>query len=144
MEKVIKVNSVVTNYVDPESGELLDSVENHLDILVDSDDFMLVYSKFWNSLMESKLSKSDIELFAHLVSCYASGVSFSITSYVRTEVSTKTGKPAITYNNSPKHLVDNKFIYEVAPRVYKINPEMAFKGSSKNRNKLVVTMISKN
>ena len=54
----------------------------------------------------------------------------------------KSKKSVTSYNNSTRNLLTNNLIYSVKGRVYKINPKYAFNGSSKNRHKAVIEMLS--
>ena len=95
---------------------------------------------FWNILLENQLSKSDIELFAYLVSHYSDGTLFTINKVLKNEIVKQTGKALSSYNNSTSILLKLNLIYKAQPntQTYKINPKYAFKGSSSERKKLLI------
>jgi predicted transcriptional regulator len=135
-----KVKSTITELVDFETGELVDTSIKDISILIDKERFSLVYASFWQILTEANLSKSDIELFAHLVGEYASGTMFTITYDIKKLVSDKSGKSPSSYDKSTKKLLDAQFIIKEGKQSYIINPRYAYEGSSKNRKKLLVEL----
>lgn len=142
-ERIKNVYNSVETIIDKETGEIIDISTNKIDIVVSPQDFCLVYADFWNILLGSPLSKSDVELFAYLVSNYSDGTPFTINSYTKKQVSESTNKSITSYNNSTRQLLEHKLIFSMNnTKVYKINPRYAFKGSSKNRHKSVIEMRS--
>lgn len=139
--KIKNVQSTVTETIDKETGELLDVSVKKLSILVDDERFMLVYVSFWDVITQSNLSKSDLELFAHLVSQYAKGTLFTITSDIKKIVADKSNKSLTSYNNSTRKLLEANFILKEGKQSYIINPVYAYEGSSKNRKRLVLDLI---
>lgn len=137
------VSTLIEKVTSEETGELIDQRTNTIKMLFNSDDFCLVYAGFWNVILNSPLSKSDIELFAYLISNYASGVPFTISEYMKGEVAKVTKKNKTSYNNSVRALLKHNMIFTVSKRSYKINPRYAFEGSSNMRNKAVIEMVSK-
>lgn len=142
-DRITTVATEIQTIVSEETGEMLEQRTKSIKMLFNSDDFCLVYAGFWNVILNSPLSKSDIELFAYLINCYASGVPFTVTDYIKGEVSKVTKKNKTSYNNSVRALLEHNMIFSVSPRSYKINPRYAFEGSSKLRNKAVIEMVSK-
>lgn len=140
--KPIRISTSVI--ISEETGEVIDTSVNTIKILINPDDFCLVYAGLWNVILNSPLSKSDIELFAYLISKYSDGTSFAITGYIKKEISKQSGKSITTYDRSTSSLLTNDLIYKVDKQVYKINPKYAFKGSSKNRHKAVIEMLEIN
>lgn len=144
VDTIKTVSTEIETYLDLATGEQLDQRTKSVKMLFNSDDFCLVYAGFWNVILNSPLSKSDIELFAYLINNYASGVPFSVTDYIKETVAKATGKNKTSYNNSVRALLEHKMIFTTAEgsRSYKINPRYAFEGSSKLRNKAVIEMVS--
>lgn len=139
---VIKtVQNNVETVIDKETGEVLDINVKKLKIVINPEDFALIYAGFWNVLLENKLSKSDIQLLAYLTQRYSDGTPFTINSFIKNQLSNVTGKSSTTYDRCTKVLLDNKLIYRVSKRLYRLNPRYAFKGSTHNRNKAVIEMI---
>jgi predicted transcriptional regulator len=141
-DRIKTVETIINTTTDTETGEIIDTNVKKIDILINPDDFCLVYSGFWNVLLDYTLSKADVEMFAYLIHNYSDGTPFSITSYTKEEVAKKSKKSITTYNNSTRCLLKNNLIYSVKGKVYKINPKYAFNGSSKNRHKAVIEMLS--
>lgn len=140
-DKIKKIKASTTVIVSEETGEVIDTSINIIKVLVNPDDFCLTYAGLWNVLLNNPLSKADIELFAYLISVYSNGTSFTITNYIKKEISKQSGKSVTTYDRSTRSLLENELIYKVDKQVYKINPKYAFKGSSKNRHKAVIEML---
>lgn len=125
-----------------EQGELVDVNQKSIKILVESENFCLVYTSFWNIIMETGLNKADTELAAYLIQNYGDGTPFTITAYIKEELAKKSGKAVSTYNNCTRVLIEKSLIYKVGTQTYKLNPKFVFKGSSSNRNKLVIEMMN--
>lgn len=142
-DNIKTVYEYLENVTDSETGEVLEQKTKKIELIFNPDDFCLVYAGMWNAILNSPLSKSDIELFAYLVQQYAKGVPFTISRYIKEQVSLRTKKKITSYNNSVKSLLENKMIFQVAKQTYKVNPRYAFEGSSKDRNKAVIEMVSK-
>lgn len=140
-DKVQKVSTVINTTTDTETGEIVDVAIKNIKIIIDPDDFCLVYSGFWNVLLEYTLSKADVEMLAYLISNYSDGTPFTITSFTKEEIAKKSNKSVSSYNNSTRVLINNELIYSVKGRNYKLNPKYAFAGSSKNRHKAVIEMM---
>lgn len=134
------VYTEVHQKVDSATGELIEESHKKVDILVDPDDFCLIYSGLWNVLLDNPLSKADIDLLAYLIKHYSDNTPFTINGFMKKEISLKTGKSETSYNNSTRSLIKHGLIYEVGVKTYKLNPRYAFKGSSKNRHKAVINM----
>ncbi len=133
------VSSKVVEVVDSETGELLSVSEKKVEFLVENDKFCFVYASFWNTILDSNLNRSDIELLCYLLDNYSDGVPFSISKYIKEIVAKRAGKSITSYNNSTRSLLKYDFIIKCSgANTYILNPKLAFKGSSKERNKRVV------
>lgn len=139
------VKTEIDRIVDPETAEVLEVETKYIQILINPDEFALVYAGLWNVLLEQPLSKSDIDLFGYLIQHYADGTMFSIPTQMKELLAKKTGKSASSYSNSVRHLVKYRLIIPIAPnsRTYTINPRYAFKGSSGDRNRAVIELVKK-
>lgn len=132
----------VERTVDSETGELIDvSVHKH-NYLAGEEEFFLVYTSLMNVWERWDLSTSDLNLFAYLCNRYSNGSEFTITANIRNEIAELTGRKPTTFNNTTRALIDRKLIIKVSPRSYKLNPRYIFKGSSKNRNKALIEILS--
>jgi hypothetical protein len=139
-DQIKTVNRTINIVTDVETGEVIDTSIKEVKVLINTDDFALVYAGLWNVILQNPLSKSDIELFSYLINNYSDGTPFTINSYTKEEISKKSGKATTSYNKSTAALLKHQLIYSVQSRVYKINPKFAFAGSSKNRHKAVIEM----
>lgn len=140
---VIKpIRSSTEIVVDFETGEVMDVSYKTIDVLVNPDNFALVYAGFWNVLLSNPLSKTDVELLAYLIDNYADGTPFAITDFVKQQVANKSGKSVTSYNKCSMVLVKYKLIVPLTPsgRTYIVNPRYAFKGSSTNRKEMLVKL----
>jgi predicted transcriptional regulator len=136
-----EVSNEIIHTVDAETGEVIDTSVKKVKILVNEEEFALIYAGFWNTILNSGLSSSDIELLAYLISNYSDGTPFVVNSAVRKEIANKTEKSETSYKNSTRKLFQAKFIYDVGFRTYKVNPRFAYKGSSNSRKKAVIEMV---
>ena len=143
MDNIKTISTEVIQTVDQSSGEIIDIQTKTVKMLFDSDKFCLAYAGLWNILLETPLSKSDIELFAYLIQEYGHGCEFCVTDNIKNNVAIRAGKNKTSYNNSVRALLKYKIIYNVSKKSYKINPRYIFEGSSKDRNKFVIEMTSK-
>lgn len=138
------IRTVQTNtetVVDSETGEVLNLSVKRVKVVTNPDEFALIYAGFWDVLLGNPLSKSDIELLAYLIKNYGDGTPFVITSYIKNEISAKTGKISTSYNNSVSSLLKYKLIFRLDnSRTYKLNPRYAFKGNSSDRKQAVIEM----
>jgi hypothetical protein len=139
--KIVKTKSTVI--VDTATGEIQDiSVLSH-SILLDKTHFCLVYASFWDAVCKTNLSKSDIELFGQLINLYGDNTPFSITLPILEQCSEKSGKAVTSYRNSTRSLVKAEFILAKGSRTYVVNPIYAFQGSSNDRKKACLELMSK-
>lgn len=141
MEKIKEIKSEIRETIGVNTGELIEVSEKSLKVLSNKDDFMLVYTSFWNTLIKADLNKSDIELLAYLIKNYGDGALFSITKLTLNDLKKTTNKPNPSYINSTRKLINSGFIIKEGFRNYRINPQVAFKGNSNRRNKLVIEML---
>lgn len=141
-DKIRKVSKEITHTVSMETGEIVDTHVSHIELVVEKDDFSLIYSEFWNILLDKPLSTSDVQLLAFLIKNYSDGTPFSINSFIKEEVAKQTNKSVSSYNNCTRNLLKHALIFSVSNKVYKLNPRYSFKGSTKDRNKAVITMLT--
>lgn len=105
------------------------------------EEYVLIYPAFWDAIITSNISKSDLELLAYLIRSYGKNIAFSVTHNIKEEVAKVTKKATTSYNNTVRNLLESKFIYKVGNRSYKINPTYAFEGSSTLRKKAILEML---
>lgn len=135
------VSNNTETLIDKETGEVLSMNTKQVKLLLDKTKFALVYTTMWDALIGADLSKSDIELFSYLVSNYGDGTIFTINSYIKEEISKKSGKKVSSYNNSTRKLLSKELILRKSKKNYIINPVYAFQGSSNTRKKIVLELI---
>lgn len=141
MDKKRTIRSDFSDFIDHSSGEVLASNVKHVNILVDTDEFMLIYARFWSLIRESPLSRADIDIASYVLEVYGNGQPFKITKYIKSIVGKQSGREPSTYNKSTGNLIKAGILLVVGVQTYKVNPQYAFKGSSKNRNKLVLELL---
>tara|TARA_R110002153_G_scaffold246678_2_gene402561 strand:- start:925 stop:1362 length:438 start_codon:yes stop_codon:yes gene_type:complete len=137
---ITKVSSEIIQTVSSDTGELMDVNVKTVKILTKSDTFSLVYASFWNILIGGTLNKADVEVTAYLIKHYGDNTPFTISSYIKKELAKSSGKSETTYNNCTRVLLKNEIIFKLSGNTYKLNPKFVFKGSSSERNKLVIEM----
>lgn len=140
MNKDIQVVQRIVREQYNEEGEMIDVAESNISICTDQTDFALVYANIWNILEDHNLGKVDIVLLGYLIQHYADGRVFTINGGLKKELAERSKLSVTSFNNSTRKLLDRGLIYSIEGRSYKVNPRYAFKGSSKDRNKAIVTM----
>lgn len=137
--KPIKIET--TDTIDFETGELVDRSIKEINVLINPDDFALIYAGLWDVILGNPLSKADIEMFGYLIQNYADGTPFTITNYIKKCVAGKANKSITTYDRTTAVLLRHQLIFSVdGKRTYKINPRYAYKGSSNNRKSALISM----
>lgn len=139
---IIKTVRIETErYIDFDTAEQRDVSINEIKVVVNSDDFALIYAGLWDVILGNPLSKADIEMFGYLIQNYADGTPFTITSYIKKCVADKANKSITTYDRTTSVLLKHQLIFSVdGKRTYKINPRYAYKGSSNNRKSALINM----
>ena len=129
--------------ISEETGEVLDVHTKKVQMLIPKkEDFALVYAELWAVILRAKVTKSDLEMYALLATIYADGAIFTINKEIKAQLSEKTGKQVSAYNNSTKKLLEYGFILTTnSDRVYRLNPELLFKGGTNKRNELLLQLI---
>lgn len=142
--KLKVVSQKVNNYIDTETGELIEtSVKENKILVSDKDTFSLIYTQCMNVIEKWDLTISDLQLFAYLVNNYNGGQMFSVTVSMKKELSIKTNKSHTSYNNSTRKLVDKKLIVQVSPKTYRLNPTYIWAGTQKARRKAIIEILEK-
>lgn len=133
----------ITNVVSEETGEVKDVAitKLHRYLAGNSESFVFAYVSLLNMLSSWKLTMAAICMYAYLIEKYPDGTPFSINSFIREELSERTGKSQQTFTHATKELVSNKLIYEVSFRVYKLNPSYAWRGDKASHKKAIIELI---
>lgn len=141
MKNIVKTKSEILTYVDSKTGEVLEQeVKTHIKH-VDKSKFCLAYASLWDVFMDSNLTNCDKELLAYLIQKYANSTIFSISRDVKEQVSLISGRNKISaYANSTKRLVKAGAIIRRTPRTYVLNPQLAFEGGTKERDKVIIEL----
>ena len=126
--------TVITKYVDRETGEILDQeIETSKYLAGSKDEFFLMYSAMINVL--KGCNDPEIILLAGLIERYSSGQSFAMTQHLKDEIGVGVNCSVLSFNRAFTELKRANIIVEPKSRLYKINPRFVFKGSSNNRGK---------
>lgn len=137
------IKTQVVQVVDPTTGEIMDESIKKVQVVVNPDEFALIYAGLWDVILGKPLSKSDIELLAYLIKRYSDGTMFTVNTPLKNDVARETGKSTTSYNNSTRKLLDHNLIIRLpnSKRTYVLNPRYAFKGSSTNRKKALIEIL---
>jgi len=143
MEKsFLKTSSVhVTDIVDMETGEIVDSTINTTKYLANTkEEFYLMYS----SMVLILKSSSDVrmKLFAALLERYSQGQEFVMSKSLKLIMAEETGCKPRSFDAAFTSLIKDNIIVKIGTQLYKINPRHVFQGSSKNRHKAVIEILT--
>ena len=146
MKDIIKsVNQKTFTTIDTETGEILDIHIDKTDILYNTDNFLLMYDNFLDTLIDNidNLTKTDIELLFFLIKKYSDGISFTINIDIKKQLAKRKNRNIRSYDKCTKVLLKHNFIMKVEKRVYRLNPKYFYRGSSKLRNKEIIELSKK-
>lgn len=130
----------VTEVIDSETGELLDTTTKHHSYLANSkEEFMLLYVNMLPIFIG--LSGPAKSVYAYLLMRYSSGFEFEIGGGSRTLIAKETSLNPSTVANTLTELKESNLLYSQTKGIYRINPRYAFKGSSIDRNKALKVLI---
>ena len=136
-----KSSTVINNFIDFETGEIIESNTNGNTILVGSEEeFYLMYA----SLVINFLAASNdpaVKLFSGLIKRYSAGQEFELSGYLKGVIAEETNGNVKSFNNAVTKLKRLKAITEIVPKIYKINPRFIFKGSSSQRKKNLMAIL---
>jgi hypothetical protein len=143
--KTGKIEATRTEYVDVDTGEVVDSDLNvkKFKYVTGKDQFFLVYAELL-SVMIKQMSLPEVKILAWLLKNYNSGTPIGITRRLREIIAEETGLSHGTVANVLSSLCrkgDPVVLYRDSRGLYYINPRYAFKGSSSERNKAIVTIF---
>jgi hypothetical protein len=142
--KEVKVSGMEINRViDSETGEELEvDVIKHTYLAGSKDQFFLGYVTMLS--LFQKMSAPSIKVFSYILERYNAGVMIGINTPIRNEMQKVLGFTAdSTIKNALTELVKVKLLYREnnVNGAYYINPRHAFKGSSRDRDKLLKVVI---
>lgn len=129
----------VTNYIDMETGELLDvKVKNHKFLTNDKGLFFMGYSALIGVFME--MSQAEIRIFGYCLR-YAKGVKFDISKRLRLDMAKTININERTILNTIPSLEDKGVLYRHENGLFQINPRFAFEGGRDERNNALKAII---
>lgn len=135
-----------TEYVDSNTGEMLDVVNNNSTYLANTkEEFYLMYSSMVLILKGS--SDVRMKLFASLLERYSKGQEFSMSKSLKIIIAKETGCKPRSFDSAFTYLLKENIILRIDTQLYKINPRHVFQGSSSERNhqlKAVLELYCKN
>lgn len=141
-KSMLRTGVVTVQEVINEDGELLDrQIKHHKYIANTKEEFFIGYVSLLGIFLN--LSAPCIKVYAYLLSYNKAGEPIGINKGVKTIMSDVIGIKMTTIDNTLGELVKSNLLYR--PRdirgVYYINPRYAFKGSTKDRNNTLKTII---
>lgn len=129
----------VTNYVDQETGELIDrDLKLHKYMVSSKDEFFLCYSAVLGVLED--LTPVEVKVFSSLLQ-YVKNVEFDISKRIRISMAEKLGLNERTILNALPMLVEKELLIQNENKLYRINPIYAFQGSTFDREDAVRAVI---
>ena len=133
-----------TNYIATETGELIKTdLKKHTFIANSKEQFFIGYVSLLGIFRN--LNGSEIKVYAYLLEKYNSESPISINDTVRKLISKATGVKEGTINNCLCKLSDSSetspLLAKLGKGTYQLNPRYAFKGSTKDRNNSLKTLI---
>lgn len=130
----------VTNYVDQETGELIESnSKEHTYIANSKEEFLILYVNALPIFMNA--SNPAKSLYAFLLKDYNAKSIFEIGGGLRSFMSKQLGFANSTIANALTELVELNLLYSPSKGLYQINPRYAFKGSTSDRNSALQAII---
>lgn len=130
----------ITNFVDPDTGELLDQeIKKHTYIANSKEEFMLLYVNVIPIFLN--LSHPAKSTYAYLLGNYDSETIFEIGGGMRSLIAKRLGISNSAVANGLTQLKDSALLYSHGKGMYQINPRYAFKGSTSNRNAALKAII---
>jgi len=142
MEKsFVKTGSTtVTNYIDTETGELVDSIINKSTYLANTkEEFYLMYSSMILILKGSYDVR--VKLFGALLERYGKGQEFSMSKSLKVIIAKETYSKPRSFDAAFTYLVKENIVVRISPQLYRINPRHVFQGSSNDRNSQLKAII---
>ena len=132
-----KTKTDTTNYVDVQTGEILDTTQTHKEKLIGvNSSYTMLYNDAINSLVSlTPCAKSVIFV---LISMYIRSGFFEIGNGLCSEMAVRTGYSIKSVRNSITELVSTGFIIKSGQRgLYIINPMCCYSGSLASRRKWI-------
>lgn len=135
-----KGSSQTTIYVDSETGEMLDMVNNETTYLANSkEEFYLMYSSMVLILKGS--SDVRMKLFASLLERYSQGQEFSMSKSLKEIIALECNCSPRSFDSAFTTLVKENIIVKIGTHLYKVNPRHVFQGSTANRDQALHAVL---
>lgn len=129
--------TVVNNYIDAESGELLDTevqVKTHKIVVNDKEQFAFMYASIQAGIVD--LNGVDIKLLIYCsLNCSYNSNMISLTAPYLAEISKIYSVSEGSLKNSIKRLVNLNILIRKGSGAYRINPKYYWKGEGSERIK---------
>jgi hypothetical protein len=142
MEKsfIKKGNTHTTEYIDSETGELLDITHNTSYYLANTkEEFYLMYSSMVLILKGS--TDVRMKLFASLLERYSQGQEFSMSKSLKEIMANECGCKPRSFDSAFTSLIKDNIIVKINTQLYKVNPRHVFQGSTTTRNQELKAII---
>jgi hypothetical protein len=132
--------STITQYVDPETGELFDQeIVTHSYITKDTDTFILMYVTLIGMLGD--LSNSAVKVLSYILVNYKVNTEFEIGGATRRKISSRFNIGLSSVANGLTELKKENILYSKERSLYVINPRYAYQGSTSDRKGAMKAII---
>lgn len=135
--KEVNKGKVVTNFVDVESGEILDSsveVKKEIIVLDNKEEFFMTYLSILGVVDKLDKVSQKVLLYCNMNSSYNENV-IHLTKYTIGRMEEEIGLKSQTIKNSISKLKKKEFLFPLGGGAYLINPKYYWKGNNDERIK---------
>ena len=135
----------ISNIVDHESGEVLDTTQKkHTYLANTKEQFLLAYTTLIGVFQN--ISVAEIRVYAFLLEHYPADCKIVVNDIIRQDIAARTKLSPGSINNTLNRLIstDNTtypLLYRLGRGTYQLNPRYAFQGSTANRNQSLKAII---
>lgn len=135
------VHQETTNYVDPDTGELVDAhIKNTKIVVNDRTEFIQLYISIESKLLGLSLSEERVLLYA-LLNCDNKNI-VHISAYGRKEIAKSWGLADSTVYNALAVLHKEGLLVKIEKGTFRVNPSYAWKGNSTDRTTMLKHFLS--
>ncbi|HLA59028.1 MAG TPA: replication/maintenance protein RepL [Puia sp.] len=126
-----------TTIIDQKSGEVLHHGTQKLKYLANSkEEFFIFYSSLIG-LIQGDMTGPEIKVYAYLLQRYLIGTEIALPKQLKQNMADFLHLKLGTVNNVLSTLTEKTLVFTNQRAIYKINPRYAFKGSTKERDRML-------